>query len=233
MKKGFLFVLTALLLIVSSAYAQFNSAAEEATFTPATFGYLSNWGDSEDSVEDMLTKLGSLTCERSMDDGIDYIMCVSETDVKVEVYTYAFYNDALIMSGVVVGAADQNSMELKSMVQELIDAYKLTDFDAYDIVGTGIDEIIDEATDFDKDRYAAGKDSRNNFKTFGFSGTDIDEIMDEADELDERDYTAGANDLTIAVLGTVEGDKDNGPIVVLGFFERKFVESMEFRRITA
>lgn len=232
MKKGFLFLLAALLLIVPSAYAQFNNTAEEISFTPGTFGYLTNWGDSDNAVEDMLNNLDYLNCGSSRDDGIDYIMCASETDTEIDIYTYAFYNEALIMSGVVVGAVDQDSMELNSMVQELIDAYNLTDFDTYDILGTGIDEIIDEATDLDDDFYSAGTYNRNNFETFDFSGNDIDEIMDEADELDEYDYMVGANDLTIAVLGAIEGDKDNGPIVLLQFFDRNFVESKDFRRIT-
>ena len=155
MKKTILFVLAAMLLVVSSAFAQ-TTEEEAVTFDPTTFGMLNNWGDSSKSVSDMLNSLENLECEASdEEDGYKSITCYYYDDLEMDVYTYTFLDDALRHASVLIMSGDSESLDLETIAQTLIDAYDLTSIESYDAFGTGIDEIM-ESYDFDDDEYSAG-----------------------------------------------------------------------------
>ena len=155
MKKTILFVLAAMLLVVSSAFAQ-TTEEEAVTFDPTTFGMLNNWGDSSKSVSDMLNSLENLECEASdEEDGYKSITCYYYDELEMDVYTYTFLDDALRHASVLIMSGDSESLDLETIAQTLIDAYDLTSIESYDAFGTGIDEIM-ESYDFDDDEYSAG-----------------------------------------------------------------------------
>ena len=153
MKKTILFVLAAMLLVVSSAFAQ---TTDEITFDPTTFATLSTWGDTSKSVEDMVNSLENLECEASdEEDGYKSITCYYYDELEMDVYTYTFLDDALRHASVLIMSGDSESLDLETIAQTLIDAYDLTSIESYDAFGTGIDEIM-ESYDFDDDEYSAG-----------------------------------------------------------------------------
>ena len=154
MKKTILFVLAAMLLVVSSAFAQ-TTEEEAVTFDPTTFGMLNNWGDSSKSVEDMLNSLENIDCETEDADGYKSIVCYYYDDVEMDIYSYSFINDALRHAGVLIISGDTETLDLQTMAQTLIDAYDLSSIESYDVFGTGIDEIMEEY-DLDDDEYSAG-----------------------------------------------------------------------------
>ena len=155
MKKTILFVLAAMLLVVSSAFAQ-TTEEEAVTFDPTTFGMLNNWGDSSKSVSDMLNSLENLDCEASdEEDGYKSITCYYYDELEMDVYTYTFLDDALRHASVLIMSGDAETLDLETIAQTLIDAYDLTSIESYDVFGTGIDEIM-ESYDFDDDEYSAG-----------------------------------------------------------------------------
>ena len=155
MKKTILFVLAAMLLVVSSAFAQ-TTEEEAVTFDPTTFGMLNNWGDSSKSVSDMLNSLENLECEASdEEDGYKSITCYYYDELEMDVYTYTFLDDALRHASVLIMSGDAETLDLETIAQTLIDAYDLTSIESYDVFGTGIDEIM-ESYDFDDDEYSAG-----------------------------------------------------------------------------
>ena len=153
MKKTILFVLAAILLVVSSAFAQ--TTDEAVKFGPTTFYYLNNWGDASKSVEDMLNNTDGIECESFEEDNAKVIVAYYEDEYETDVYTYTFYDDALCYMNVLIMSNDADSLDLQTMAQTVIDAYDLTSIDAYDTFGTGIDEDM-EGYGFDEDEYSAG-----------------------------------------------------------------------------
>ena len=155
MKKTILFVLAAMLLVVSSAFAQ-TTEEEAITFDPTTFGYLSTWGDASKSVEDMLNSLENIECESTdEEDGYKAITCYYADDLETDVYTYSFIDDALREMSVAIVSNDAESLSLETIAQTLIDAYGLSSIEAYDVFGTGVDEIM-EGYGFEEGEYSAG-----------------------------------------------------------------------------
>ena len=167
MKKTILFVLAAMLLVVSAAFAQ-TTEEEAVTFDPTTFGMLNNWGDSSKSVEDMLNSLENIECEATdEEDGYKSIICYYYDDIEMDAYTYTFIDDALRHAGVLIVSGDTESLDLQTIAQTLIDAYDLTSIDTYDIYGTGIDETMEAYGLADGD-YSAGA-TDNTIVAFGAS----------------------------------------------------------------
>ena len=154
MKKTILFVLAAMLLVVSAAFAQ-TTEEEAIVFNPTTFGYLSSWGDSSKSVEDMLNNIDGIECESFEEDNAKVIVGYYENEAEIDVYTYTFDDDALCCMNVLITSNDSDSLDLETIAQTMIDAYGLTSIDAYDTFGTGIDEDM-EGYGFDEDEYSAG-----------------------------------------------------------------------------
>lgn len=155
MKKTILFVLAAMLLVVSSAFAQ-TTEEEAITFDPTTFGYLSTWGDSSKTVEDMLNSLDGIECESTdEEDGYKEVSCYYVDDTESDIYTYSFIDDALCRMSIAIVSNDADTLSLETIAQTLIDAYGLSSIEAYDVFGTGIDEIM-ESYGFEEGEYSAG-----------------------------------------------------------------------------
>ena len=155
MKKTILFVLAAMLLVVSSAFAQ-TTEEEAITFDPTTFGYLSTWGDSSKTVEDMLNSLDGIECESTdEEDGYKEVSCYYVDDTESDIYTYSFIEDALCRMSIAIVSNDADTLSLETIAQTLIDAYGLSSIEAYDVFGTGIDEIM-ESYGFEEGEYSAG-----------------------------------------------------------------------------
>ena len=153
MKKTILFVLAAMLLVVSSAFAQ---TTDEITFDPTTFATLSTWGDTSKSVEDMVNSLENLECESTdEEDGYKDIACYYADDAESDIYTYSFIDDALCRMSIAIVSNDADTLSLETIAQTLIDAYGLSSIEAYDVFGTGIDEIM-ESYGFEEGEYSAG-----------------------------------------------------------------------------
>ena len=153
MKKTILFVLAAMLLVVSSAFAQ--TTDDTITFGPTTFYYLNNWGDSFKSVEDMLNSLDGIECESFDEDGDKYIACYYADEYETDVYTYTFYDDALSRMNVLIMSNDTDSLDLETIAQTLIDAYDLSSIEAFETFGSGIDEVMEDYG-FEEGEYSAG-----------------------------------------------------------------------------
>ena len=154
MKKTILFVLAAMLLVVSSAFAQ-TTEEEAITFDPTTFGYLSTWGDSSKTVEDMLNSLENIECENFEEDNAKVIVAYYEDDTEIDVYTYTFYDDALCRMSVLIMSNDADTLSLETIAQTLIDAYGLSSIEAFETFGTGIDEVMEDYG-FEEGEYSAG-----------------------------------------------------------------------------
>jgi hypothetical protein len=153
MKKTILFVLAAMLLVVSSAFAQ--TTDEAVKFDATTFYYLNNWGDASKSVEDMLNSLDGIECESFDEDNAKVIVGYYEDDTEIDVYTYTFYEDALRSMSVLIMSEDTDSLDLETIAQTLIDAYDLTSIESYDTFYAGIDEAMEDYG-FEDGEYSAG-----------------------------------------------------------------------------
>ncbi len=189
MKKTILFVLAAMLLIVSSAFAQ--TAEEEAiTFDPTTFGMLNSWGDTSESIEDMLSSLENLECETGEEDNYKVLVCYYTDEVESDAYTYTFVDDALRHMGVIIMSNDVESLDLETIAQTLIDAYELSSIEAYDVTGTGIDEDM-EAYGLGEDDYSAGA-TDDVIVAFGAAVDEESEAPIVIMDLYDRQYIEGA-----------------------------------------
>ena len=188
MKKTILFVLAAMLLVVSSAFAQ--TTDDTITFGPTTFYYLNNWGDSSKSVEDMLNSLDGIECETAEEDGNKYITCYYEDEAETDYYQYTFVEDALRYMGVAILSNDADALDLQTIVQTLIDAYDLSSIEAFETFGTGIDEDMEDYG-FEEGEYSAGA-TDDVIVAFGATGDDEYETPCVVLDFYDRQYLESA-----------------------------------------
>ena len=188
MKKTILFVLAAMLLVVSSAFAQ---TTDEITFDPTTFATLSTWGDTSKSVEDMVNSLENLECESTdEEDGNKYITCYYEDEAETDYYQYTFVEDALRYMGVAILSNDADALDLQTIVQTLIDAYDLSSIEAFETFGTGIDEDMEDYG-FEEGEYSAGA-TDDVIVAFGATGDDEYETPCVVLDFYDRQYLESA-----------------------------------------